>query len=96
MREDTEDYQEDDESGDPAPEFVSVHDFVAEESDDKCAHGDDDNADRTIDIGVYGIDELGTNDAVDTRPANAGEDIEERNQLDTPPTEPEARKHHLA
>lgn len=93
--EDAEDDQEDDEGRDPTPEFVRMHDLVAEERDQECANGDDDDSDRTDDVVVHGIDELSSDDAVDARPADASEDVEYCNQFDSPPAEPEARKNHL-
>ena len=88
--------EEDDEGRDPAPKFVCVHDLVAEEGYQEGAHGDDEDACPPWDVVVDGVDELRADDAVDGAPADAGEHIEEGDELDTPPAEPEAREDHLA
>jgi hypothetical protein len=54
-----------------------VHDLVAEGGDAECADGDDDDADGAFDIAVDCLDELGTYDRVDGRPADAGQDVED-------------------
>ena len=76
VSEDPEKDDEDDGGGDPRPEFVGVHDFVAECGDAEGADGDDDNADGAFDVAVDCLDELGADDRVDGRPADAGQDVE--------------------
>ena len=88
--------QEDDEGGDPGPEFIDVHDFVAEEGDEKCAGGDYDDACVSGHVGVYGVDELGAHDNIDRGPADAGEDVEDGDDLDAVEPEEEAGEDHLA
>ena len=90
------DDQEDDESGDPGPEFIGVYNLVTEEGDKERADGNDNDACSTIDVWIHGVDELGTDDAVHTGPADAGKHVEHGDQLHSPPAEPEARQHHLA
>jgi len=70
--EDAKEDEEDDEGWDPGPEFVGVHDFVAERGHDKGADGDDDNASGAGNVWVDGRDELGADDRVDGGPADAG------------------------
>ena len=72
VSEDPEKDDEDDGGGDPRPEFVGVHDFVAECGNAEGADGDDDNADGAFDVAVDCLDELGADDRVDGRPADAG------------------------
>ena len=72
VSEDPEKDDEDNRGGDPGPEFVGVHDFVAEGGDAEGADGDDDNADGAFDVAVDCLDELGADDRVDGRPADAG------------------------
>ncbi len=71
-----EDDEEDDEGGDPGPEFVVVHDFVAEDGDEPGRGGDDDDAGVAGDVAVDGVDELGADDDVHGGPADTGEDVE--------------------
>ena len=69
--------QENDEAGYPGPEFVGVHDFVAEHGDKPGAGSDYNYTSIAWDIGVDSIDQLGADNHVHCRPANAGKDIED-------------------
>ena len=77
MREFAEHDEEDDEAGDPGPEFVEMHDFVAEEGDEEGRCGDDDDTGVAGDGVVDRVQELGADDDVDGGPADAGEDVED-------------------
>ena len=74
-----EDDEEDDEGRDPRPEFVRMHDLVAEEADDEGADGDDDDAREARDVVVDGVDELRAHDRVHRGPADTSEDVEHAN-----------------
>ena len=76
MCEFTQDNEEDDEGWDPGPEFVNVHDFVAEDGDEpgRCRYYDD--ARVAGNIGIDCVDQLGTNNDVDRGPAHAGKYVE--------------------
>ena len=60
--------QEDDESRDPGPEFVGVHNLVAEEGDNECADGYNNYTYCTVDVWIHGVDDLRTDNAVHTGP----------------------------
>lgn len=77
MREYAKNDEEDDGGGNPRPEFVRVHNLVAKETHEKCQDGDDDNACVAGYIGIYGVDELRTDNRVDARPSDAGKNVEE-------------------
>lgn len=65
MGEDAEDDHEDDKGGDPRPEFIGVHDFVAEKCHKEGADRNDDDTSETRDIVVHSMDELRADNAVD-------------------------------
>jgi hypothetical protein len=75
--ENSEQNDEDNRSRDPRPELVSVHDLVAKGGDAERADGDDDDANGAFDVAVDCLDELGADDRVDGRPADAGQDVED-------------------
>jgi hypothetical protein len=79
VSEDAQENKEYDGSWDPGPEFVSVDNLVAEGSNDEGAYSDDDNTCRTFDIVVHCLKKLSSHDRIDRRPANAGQNVEERN-----------------
>ena len=56
MRELAEYDEEDDETWDPGPELVGMHNFVAEDGDEPCRRGDYDDASITGNISVDGVD----------------------------------------
>ena len=70
--------EEDDEARDPAVVLVGVHDFVAEEGDEEGRGRDDDDAGPAWDGAVDGVEDLRPDDDVHGGPADAGEDVEER------------------
>ena len=94
--EDTQSDEEDDSGGQPGPELVGVHNFVAEEGDQECAERNYQDASVAWNIAVHGVDELGTDNGIDGRPADAGQHVEDGDQLHSPPAEPETREYHLA
>jgi hypothetical protein len=68
VRKDAENDDEDNRGRDPGPEFVYVHNLVAEEGYHQSADSDDDDA-----------GESRADDGVDGGPAEAGKDVENRN-----------------
>lgn len=64
--------EEDDETGDPAVEFVGVHNFIAEESNEEGASCDNNDAAPTGDVAVDCVQDLSAYDDVDGGPADAG------------------------
>ena len=68
--------QEDDQTGDPRPELVSMYNFIPEHGDDPCRRRDDDDARIARNVGVDGVDQLGADYDVHGGPAHTGEDIE--------------------
>lgn len=94
--EDPEHDREDDGGGQPRPELVGVYDLLAKHADDQGGDGDDEDAREAGNVGVDGLEELGADDGVDGGPAQTCHDIEEGDELDAPPAEPEARQGHLA
>lgn len=77
VRENAQDDDEDDGGRDPGPEFVDVHNLVAEECYEECADGDYNDARVARHVVVHGVNELGTDDGVDAGPAKTGEDVED-------------------
>lgn len=77
MSEETQKDKEDEGGRDPGPEFVSVNHLVAKSGHKEGAHCDDDDTGGTFDIVVDCLNKLSTDDRVDRRPANAGQNIEE-------------------
>lgn len=71
-----EDNHEDDEGWDPAVELIQVNDLVSSESNEECADGDDQNACKTRNVAVDGIEQLGADNRVGRRPTQAGQDIQ--------------------
>lgn len=90
------DDEEDDETGDPRPELVSMHHLVPEQRDEKRAGSDDDDARVPRHVSIHRIDQLSAHNDVDSRPANAGQDVEDRNHFDAVEAEEVAGQHHLA
>ena len=76
MRELAEYDEEDDRTGDPRPELIGVHDFVAEDGDEPRRRCDYNDARIAGDVGVDGIDELGADYDIHSGPAHTGEDVE--------------------
>lgn len=87
---DAESDEEDDGGRDPRPELVNVDNLVAEESDGECEDGNDDDTSPTRNVGVDSVDQLCSNNGVHGGPANASQDVEDGNELSSPPTEPES------
>lgn len=56
MREFAEYDEEDDQTGDPRPELVGVHNLVAEDGDEPCRRRDYDDASIARNVGVDGVD----------------------------------------
>ena len=95
MSEFTENDHEDDEAGDPSPEFVLVHDLVAKEGDEERACSDDDDPGPARHVGVDRMDQLRSDDDVHRRPSNAGQDVEDGDQFHAIVAEEVSRQHHL-
>lgn len=76
MRELAEYDEEDDQTGDPRPEFVDMHNFVAEDCDEPCRGRDYDDASIARNVGVDGVDQLGADYDIHGGPAHTGKDIE--------------------
>ena len=79
MSEFAENDQEDDEAGNPAVEFVHMHDLVAEECDDERASGNDDDTGESWHVSVDGVNQLRADNDIDSRPAEAGEAVKDGN-----------------
>lgn len=77
MGKDAEDDEKDDEARNPGEALVYVDDAVAEGADDERGHGDDEDASPARHIVVDRMEELGADDDVDGRPAQAGQDVED-------------------
>ena len=86
---------EDDEAGDPRPEFVLVHNLVPEEGNEEGTGGDDDNTSPARHIVVHSMDQLRTDNDIDRRPADASQHIEDGNELDAVVTKEIPRQNHL-
>lgn len=79
MGEATEHDEEDDESGDPAPVLVGVHDLVSGKGDEESSKGNDEDTGVTRNIPVDRVEELGTDDGVGSRPTDTGDDVQNSN-----------------
>ncbi len=79
MRELAEYDQEDDQTGDPRPELVVVHDLVAKDSDEPCRRRDYDNAGIARNVGIDGVDQLSADYNIHGRPAHTSEAVENCN-----------------
>lgn len=90
-----EDDEEDDEAGDPGPEFVGVDHLVAEQGDQEGRCRDDDDARISWHVRVDRIDQLCAHDHVDGRPAHASQAVEDCDHLHAVETEEVSRQHHL-
>ena len=73
-----------------------MHDFIPEQRYEERRRRDDDDARVPGDGGVDGVDQLRADDDVHGRPADAGEAVEEGDDLDAVVAEEEAREDHLA
>jgi hypothetical protein len=73
--------KEDDEGGNPTPEFVRVDNFVSEQRYDECCRGDYENTRKAWHVRVHRVYQLGTDDSVNTRPANTCKDVEHSNYI---------------
>lgn len=93
--EEAEDDEENDEGWDPGVELVEMDDFVAEDGDEECAYGDDQDASPAGDVVVNGVYDLGANDDVDARPSDAGEDVEKGNFGTSLVGRQNARENHI-
>lgn len=71
--------EEDDKAGNPAPELVRVDDLVSEERYDECGDSNDKDSSEPWYISIHRVNQLGTNDGVHRRPANACENVEHSN-----------------
>jgi hypothetical protein len=71
--------EENNEAGDPTPELVRVDDLVSEQRYNECADRDDEYTSKTWHITIHSIQQLGTNDGINRRPANACKDVENSN-----------------
>ena len=88
--------QEDYEAGDPRVVFVRVHYFVAEKRHQEGCGRDDDDAGPARHIAVDCVYELGADDDVDGRPADARQDVEYGNWTGGQAISILSRAHHLA
>lgn len=77
MRKHSKDDHKHNKGWDPTPVLVCVDDLVSGECDEEGADGDDEDTGETRYVGVYCDNELSTNDGVGSRPAYAGEDVED-------------------
>ena len=68
--------QEDDQTGDPRPELVVMHHFVAEDGDEPCRRCNYDDAGIARNVGVDRVDQLGANYDIHSGPAHTSEDVE--------------------
>lgn len=93
---DTESDEEDNGGWDPRPEFVNVDNLVAEKSDCESQESNDYHTSKARNIRVDGVDQLGADNGVDRGPTNAGNDVENSDELSSPPSEPESREDHLS
>lgn len=76
MRELAEYDEEDDGTGDPGPELVGMHNFVAEDGDKPRRRCDYDDASITGNISVNSVDQLGADYDIHGGPTHTGKDIE--------------------
>ena len=53
--------------------------LVPKEGNEESADSDDDDTSKSGDVAVNGMNEFGANNGVHARPANASQDVEERN-----------------
>ena len=67
------------EAGNPTPELVRVDDLVSEQRYEECRDGDYENTCEAWHIIVHRVYQLGTNDGVHRRPANARQNVEHSN-----------------
>lgn len=74
----------------PTPEFVGVNNLVAKKADEEGANRDDEDASVSRDVIVDGVDQLSAHYAIDSGPSNAGENVEDSNELYAIPAEPES------
>ena len=65
MCEFTNDNQEDNESGNPGPEFVGMYYLVTEKCDKEGTYGNNDDSSVSWNIVIDSVDELGTNNDID-------------------------------
>lgn len=79
MDEFAQDDQEDDESRDPGPVCVGMDQLIAKYRDDRGSPRNDKDTGIAWDLGVHGIEQLRTNDDVDSAPAQAGQDVKDCN-----------------
>ena len=68
--------EEDDQTGDPRPELVVMHDFVAEDGDEPRRRCDYDDASIARNVVVDRVDQLGANYDIHSGPAHTSEDVE--------------------
>ena len=73
-----------------------MHNLVSEEADEHRAEGDDENASESRYVIVDSVDELFADDGVDRRPADTCQDVEDGNELHSPPAKPESGRDHLS
>lgn len=69
--------EEDDETRDPGPVFVEMHDLIAEKRDDEGRGGNDYDPCISWHVGIDRVEELRADYHVDRRPPYAGQDVEE-------------------
>jgi hypothetical protein len=88
--------EKDDEAGDPGVSLVGVNDLVSKEGDQESGGGDDDDSSPSWHIAVDGVEQLSTDNNINSRPTNTGEDVEYSNDLDTIISEEESGQNHLS
>ena len=73
------DDEEDNEAGNPTPELVCVDNLVSEQRYNECGDRNDQDTSKSWYITVHSVQQLGTDDGINRRPANACKDIEHSN-----------------
>ena len=68
--------EEDDQTWDPRPELVGMHNLVAKDGDKPCRRRDYYDTSIAGNVGVDRVDQLGADYDIDSGPAHAGEDVE--------------------
>jgi hypothetical protein len=67
-----------------------VHNFVAEQADEECTYRDDEDTSETRDIVVHRVNQLGSDNAIDSRPSDTGQYIEDGDEFNSVPAKPKS------
>ena len=90
------DDEEDDEARDPGVSLVGVDDLVSKESNQESSGGNNDDTSPSWHVAVDGIEQLSTDNDINSRPTDTGEDVENSNDLDTIISKEESGENHLS